>query len=221
MMDMRMHMRRGCLVAGVVAGVMGALLAGLAVPAGAQGIYTCTDSKGRRITSDRPIAECNDRVQKQLNPSGTVRREIAPSLTAQERAAAEVRAKQAAEERDKEAEERKRTANIAARYPDRASHDKERGAQLKPLDDAIKAANTRIAELHSQRQRLDAEGDFYKRDPTRMPAALKRQVDDNEQQVATQKRVIAGKEDEKKAVNMRFDEELAQLRKAWALQGKS
>src|SRR5436190_9468818 len=41
-----------------------------------EGIYTCVDSKGRRLTADRPIAECTDRVQKELNPSGTVKRQV-------------------------------------------------------------------------------------------------------------------------------------------------
>src|ERR1035437_9053119 len=46
------------------------------------GIYTCTDARGRKLNSDRPIAECSDREQKILNPSGTVRAKVAPTLTA-------------------------------------------------------------------------------------------------------------------------------------------
>ena len=53
----------------------------------AQGIYSCVDEKGRKITSDRPIAECMDRAQKEMNPSGTVRRVVAPPPTAKDRAA--------------------------------------------------------------------------------------------------------------------------------------
>ena len=63
------------------------------------GIYTCVDAQGRRLTSDRPIRACIDREQKVLNPSGTVRRVMPPSLTAAERAAAEARERQAAAER--------------------------------------------------------------------------------------------------------------------------
>jgi hypothetical protein len=36
------------------------------------GIYTCIDDKGRRLTSDRPIAECNAREQQILNRDGSV-----------------------------------------------------------------------------------------------------------------------------------------------------
>ncbi|WP_432214584.1 DUF4124 domain-containing protein, partial [Salmonella enterica] len=42
-------------------------------PAWAQGgIYTCVDAKGRKLTADRPILDCIDREQKELNASGQV-----------------------------------------------------------------------------------------------------------------------------------------------------
>jgi len=63
-----------------------------------QGIYTCTDAKGRKLTSDRPIPECADREQRVLNPSGTVKTIVGPSLTGPERAALEARQRREAEE---------------------------------------------------------------------------------------------------------------------------
>ena len=77
-----------------------ALLAGAAGSAwGQAGIYTCVDAHGKRITSDRPILECLDREQKELNPTGTVRRIVPPSLTASERAVQEERDRKMADER--------------------------------------------------------------------------------------------------------------------------
>jgi hypothetical protein len=90
-----------------------------------QGIYTCIDGKGRRLTSDRPIAECNDREQQQLNPSGTVRRRITPPPTAQELAAQEERARREAEERARVAEEKRRDRALLIRYPNKETHDRE------------------------------------------------------------------------------------------------
>ena len=49
-------------------------------------IYTCTDDKGRRITSDRPIADCVAKEQRVLNKDGSLRAIYPPSLTADERA---------------------------------------------------------------------------------------------------------------------------------------
>ena len=57
------------------------------------GIYTCVDARGRKLTSDRPIPECNDREQKVLNPSGTVKSKLGPTLTAQERSEVEAKEK--------------------------------------------------------------------------------------------------------------------------------
>ena len=71
----------------------GGLLAGLCAAVfaqtspNAQSIYTCVDKQGRKLTSDRPIPECIDREQRELGPSGTLRRVIGPTLTQQEREA--------------------------------------------------------------------------------------------------------------------------------------
>lgn len=190
----------------------------LAATAGAfaQGtIYTCVDSKGRRLTSDRPIAECMDRPQKELNPSGTVRRVLTPTLTAEERAAAEAKARHEQEEQQRVEEEKRRDKVLAARYPDRAAHDKERAAALRQTDDAIAAGQKRTADLEAQQKKLAAEAGFYKSDPSRMPAALKRSVEENQQQIAAQKRLLADLQEQRKRINGRFDEELARLAKAW------
>jgi len=96
------------------------------------GIYTCTDAQGRRITSDRPIAACVDRVQKELNPSGTVRRVIGPTPTANELALQERQQRLAAEARQREQERQRVDKLLLARYPDQAAHDRarERALQL-------------------------------------------------------------------------------------------
>src|SRR5260370_7451619 len=70
-----------CALAGATVGPACALDAG--VPAG---IYACTDAKGRRLTADRPIAECVDRDQRVLGSSGVELRRVGPTLTDNERA---------------------------------------------------------------------------------------------------------------------------------------
>jgi chromosome segregation ATPase len=185
----------------------------------AAGIYSCTDSRGRTLTSDRPIAECIDREQKVLNPSGTVRNRVGPTLTAQERAAQEEKDKAAALERARQAEEKRRERALLARYPNKAAHDKERAEALTQVDEVIKAANKRIVELAQQRKTIEAEYEFYKADMSKAPASLKRQVDENEHSLAVQKRFISDQEVEKKRVNARFDEELERLKRLWAILG--
>ncbi len=198
--------------------MMAVLLGSWLAPAAAQGIYTCTDGKGRTHTSDRPIADCLDREQKELNPSGTVRRKLGPTLTAQERAAKEEKDRQAEAERSRLAEEKRRDRALLTRYPNKAEHDKERQAALSQVDEVIKAASRRVGELIAQRKGIDAELEFYQKDPSRAPPWLRRQVEENEQSVAIQRRFIADQEGEKKRVNARFDEEQVKLRSLWLLQ---
>jgi len=194
------------------------LLAGGVLPAAAQpGIYSCVDAQGRTVTADRPIAACIDREQKELNPSGSVKRTVPPTLTARERTLAEEKARQAQEEKMRAAEERKRDHALITRYPDQAAHDKERSAVLSVADDVVVAAATRrMASLAADRRKLDAEMEFYRKDPSRAPARLKRQLEENVQHASAQQRFIAAQEGEKQRINARFDEELAKLRQLWA-----
>jgi hypothetical protein len=185
--------------------------------ASAQNIYTCVDGKGRKITADRPIVECMDRTQKELNRSGTVKREVGPSLTAQERAAQEEKDKAAAEARAREAEDKRRDRALLLRYPNRAVHDQERVIALAQVDEVIKASNKRTAELAEQRKAIQAEFEFYAKDPSKAPPALKRKLEENEASSAVQKKFVQDQEQEKKRVNQRFDEELVKLKQLWAL----
>lgn len=193
------------------------LLGAVLTSVSAQGIYSCTDSKGRKITSDRPIADCVDREQFELNPSGTVRRKVGPTLTAEERAAAEAREREAAEERARRAEEKRRDHALLIRYPNRAVHDAERAEALAQVDAVTKAATKRMGELQQQRKVIETEMEFYQKDPSKAPAPLKRQVDENLKSIGIQTRFIADQEAEKARVNARFDEDLVKLLKLWSL----
>lgn len=194
------------------------LLAGAAAPAAAEGIYSCVDAKGRHLTADRPIKDCIDREQKELNPSGTVKRTVPPSLTADERAQLEQKARQEQEARARAAEERRREVALVARYPDQAAHDKERRAALAVADGVTAAAVKHSAALTTERKKLNDELEFYKKNPAKVPARLKRQLEENERQLAEQKRFIDNQVSEKQRINARFDEELALLRRLWAAQ---
>lgn len=193
-----------------------ALLAGAAGSAWAQaGIYTCVDGGGRRITSDRPIMECLDREQKELRSNGTVKRIVPPSLTAPERAAQEERERKLAELRQQQTEERRMQRALVTRYPNAAVHDAEREKALRTQQEIIAAGQLRVEELREQRGRIEAEGEYYKT-PADWPAKLKRQLEQNDEQIAAQQRYVQSQEDELKRITRRFDEELARLKLLWA-----
>jgi hypothetical protein len=206
-------------------GLAMALMAAGCLPAMAQaqqqpinGIYTCVDAQGHKLTSDRPIAACVDREQKVLNPSGTVKAKVGPTLTAQERAEQEAREKKELEERIRLNEEKRRDRALLARYPDKAMHDKERADALAQVAAVRHAAVVRVEELLNQRKTVADEMEFYKKDPSKAPPSLRRQVDEVAQSLAVQGRFIADQDAEIKRVNARFDEELVRLKQLWAMQ---
>ena len=182
------------------------------------GIYTCVDARGRSLTSDRPIPECTDREQKVLNPSGTVKARVSATLTAQERTALEAKEKAAQEERARLNEEKRRDRALLARYPNQAVHDKERAEALAQIGVVRQAAAHRVKELLRQRAVINEEMEFYKKDPSKAPPAVRRQADELAQSLAIQDRFIVDQDAEIKRVNARFEEELLRLKRLWPLQ---
>ena len=187
----------------------------VACTAQAQGIYTCTDSTGRRITSDRPIKECLDREQRELSNSGTVRKVHPPSYTAEERARLAAQRKAEAAEQARANEERRRERALLIRYPNQTVHDRERAEALAQVDEVMGAVSRREVTLREQRKQIDNEMEFYKEDRDKAPSWLKRKLEDNEQQVLVQKRFLDEQLKEKERINARFDEELGKLRQLW------
>ena len=196
-------------------------LSGVAIAQAQQtgnGIYTCIDARGRSLTSDRPIPECTDREQKVLNPSGTIKARVSPTLSAQERAELDTREKATQEERARQNEEKRRDRALLARYPNQAVHDKERAEALAQIGVVRQAAVHRVQELLRQRTLLNEEMEFYQKDPRKAPASVRRQIDESVQSLAIQGRFIADQDAELKRVNAHFDEELLRLKRLWPLQ---
>ena len=147
-------------------------------------IYTCIDPKGRRITSDRPIAECMGTGQRELSPSGNLKRFVPPELTAEERAREDERRREEAARQARLEEERRKNRALVARFPDQAAHDKARAEALAQIDELIAAVRKREAELSRQHQEIDAELEFYRNDPAKTPIWLRKLKEENNRQLA-------------------------------------
>ncbi|CAB5718679.1 Uncharacterised protein [Delftia tsuruhatensis] len=200
-----------CAMVWAAAGPACALDAGL--PAG---IYACTDAKGRRLTADRPIAECVDRDQRVLGSSGVELRRVGPSLTENERAELDAQRRRDQAEQRRVREERSRERALIMRYPNQAAHDAERAEAIAQVDQVVAVARQRQQDLQTARTALNAEMEFYRKDPAKAPASLRRQVDENTASQEEQQRFILQQDQEKRRIHERFDAELAQLRPLWA-----
>jgi hypothetical protein len=201
---------------------IGLLMALTAMAVSAQGgptpeIYTCIDAKGRKITSDRKIQACNDREQKVLNPSGTIKSTVGPTLTALERNQQEAKEKALMQEQTRLDEEKKRDRALLIRYPNEALHQKERAEALAQIALVKQAATLRAAELHAEYAKLKDEMAFYAKDPKHAPTKLRHQLDAAKAALDGQDHFIADKDLETSRTNARFDEELQRLRPLWRM----
>jgi len=180
----------------------------------AAGIYTCVDGQGRKLTSDRPIADCVAREQRVLNRDGSVQRVIPPTLTAEERAERDAAERRAELARAGQADAVRRDRNLVARFPNEAAHRKSREAALDTVRLATKATENRLKELAAERKPLLEEAEFYK--GRQIPLRLKQQLDANDAGVEAQRSAAANQEAELIRINRLHDVELDRLRRLWA-----
>jgi hypothetical protein len=202
------------------AAVAGYLLICCAAPSAAQtakppeGIYTCIDDKGRKLTADRPIPECVGKEQRVLNKDGSLKSVQPPTLTAEERAEREARERKAAEARAAQADAVRRDRNLMARYPSEDSHNRAREAALDTVRLAIRASDQRLRELTTERKPLADETEFYK--GRALPLKLRQQLDANDAATDAQRSAMLNQEAELVRINRLYDAELERLRRLWS-----
>lgn len=182
------------------------------VPSGE--IYTCIDDKGRRLTADRPIRECQEIEQRILNRDGSLKAVRPPPPTADERAAKEVRDREAAARAEALAELARRDRNLMVRFKDEAAHRAARDAALEGVRQAMDTTQVRLAQLKRERRPLEDEAATYK--GKTVPDKLRAQLDANEMAASAQLEVALARKADSDRINRRFDIELERLRKLWA-----
>lgn len=189
-------------IAGVAAlGVVGA--------ASAQSIYTCRDRSGRTLTSDRPIFDCAG-VMRELGPSGTVKREIQPPLTAEQQRQKEAddKAKRAADEALRE--KRRRDTALLTAYQSEDQIEAARKRSLADADESIRASQARLVDLLKEKKGLAQEAEFYRTKP--MPPTFKRKLDDNQALIDDEEASVKTRQADIERVNQRYDEEVRRFR---------
>ncbi len=206
---------------GLPATVLVAVLLGLAKPAawaqqkpGAGGIYSCIDANGRRLTSDRPIPECNAREQRIHNEDGSVRKVIPPSMTSDERAARDAQERREAADLAARRDAARRDRNLMTRYPDETTHQSAREQALDNLRRAVTASEARLVALSKERKPLNDDAEFYT--GRALPIKLKQQIDANEAATRAQRDAVQTQRVELERVNALFDAELERLKRLWA-----
>jgi len=190
--------------------------AGAAEPS-ARPIIQC-DLNGKKVTSDRPIPECFNKEQRELNPDGSLKRIIPPTPTADELAANEEKEREAKLELAARGDAVRRDRNLMQRFPDEAAHGKAREKALGELRMAGKIYADRIADLMTEKKKLDDEKEFYVnvRVNKPLPTQLKQKIDANDASLEAQKSLAQNQAEETDRITRLYDAELGRLRKLWS-----
>ncbi len=186
----------------------------LASAAWSASIYQCVDATGKRLTSDRPIAACTDREQRQLNPDGSTKRVIPPSMTSEERSALESQERVEHAKRVTKKDEVRRDRMLVARFPNEAAHQAAREAALNDARRSVRLSEARITALAIERQPLTDESEFYV--GKSLPPKLKQLLDANDAATDAQRSLLQNQQDEIVRINANFDAELERLKRIWS-----
>jgi len=208
--------RRAWLPCGLVLSVACAAPAAVAADQGPRiPIYQCIDANGKKITSDRPVRECANAPQAQLNPDGSLNRIVPPPMTDDERAEAERRDRETKVINSARNDAIRRDRNLMQRYPDEPTHRKARAKALDEFSGSVRNYEARIALLTVERNKLREEAEFYVPLKKPLPAKLKQQIDANDASLEAQNGLVQNQQTEIVRINALYDAELARLKKLW------
>lgn len=178
------------------------------------GIYSCTDAKGRRHTSDRPIAECQDREHRLLNTDGSLRKVLPPAMSPSDQADQDARDQKAAQALVARQDAARRDRNLMLRYPNQATHEAARQKALEDVNASIAASEGRLAVLIEEGKALAKEA----ADPALQPPTgrLRYQMGANRTAIQAQSVVVKNQQAELERLEARYDRELLLLQQLWA-----
>lgn len=175
-------------------------------------IYSCV-LNGKRLTRDRPIAECDQVEQRVMNSDGSLHHIIPPVLTETQRQELEACDREGEADRVARKEASRRDRNLMQTFPDEAAHRKAREKSLDDSRSSVLKSNGRIELLLRDRKPLLDEAEFY---PSKqLPLKLKLALDANDAALAATRSLIQTQEAEVRRISDRYDLELGRLKKLW------
>jgi len=192
---------------------------GLALPAAAR--ITCCDVEGKRTCGDPPPQQCVNKA-KTVFTGGTAKEVEAP-LTEEQKAAREAEKARKVEEEKQAAEQARRDRALTGSYSSEKEIDQALERSIANVEKNASQAKARLEAAQKKQSELAKEKEFYLKKP--MPAQLKRQVEENEKELAAQEATLKQKDADIEALKVRFGEDKKRYQqlmgKAPAATGKS
>jgi chromosome segregation ATPase len=171
----------------------------LSVPAAAR--IVCCDVDGKRTCGDPPPPQCDNRA-KTVFGKGGVAKEVEAPLTAEQRAARDAEEARKKEEERKAAEQARKDRALLDSYTSEKEIDAARDRSIADIEKNAEQAKNRLESAQAKQKKLEQEKEFYQKKP--LPAHLKKQIDDNEREIATQQKALAQKDVDIAAVRERY-----------------
>ena len=173
-------------------------------------IYSCTDARGRTLTSDRPIPECATLPMRELRTDGALRRQIDPPLN---RAQREARARAEIEARARAMIERQEAARDRAllmAYPTMVALEDTRDRQIAEVQAQIDLAYERMVKLHEQLQAVQARVRTFA--SGQAPESLQLQVTRLAGNILSEDALVKARLNEQEQIRQRFGDDAARLK---------
>jgi hypothetical protein len=130
--------------------------------ASAATIYCCDDANGRPVCGDVLPAACYGRAYREKGPQGTIRREVAAPLGAEEIARRKADEQRRKDEEATQLKQRRLDQALLETYGSVDDIDRRRDRELGEIERSLEEARTREVELQARRKRLEQDVEFYK-----------------------------------------------------------
>jgi hypothetical protein len=179
-------------------------------------IFQCVLPDGRKVTSDKPIAECMNagKPQRVLNKDGSEKAIFEAPPTEDEKAERDRIRRQREAERTAYEIEVRRDRDLLKRFPNEAAHAKAREKALDDVATSVRNSEARIKLLLEERKPLQNEAEFYV--GKSLPNKVRLGLDANDAALEAQRSLVQNQQIEVVRINSLYDTELARLKKLWA-----
>jgi hypothetical protein len=179
-------------------------------------IFQCVLPDGRKVTSDKPIAECMTagKPQRELNKDGSEKAIVEAPPTEDEKAERDRIRRQREAERTAYEIEVRRDRDLLKRFPNEAAHAKAREKALDDVATSVRNSEARIKLLLEERKPLQNEAEFYV--GKTLPNKVRLGLDANDAALEAQRSLVQNQQIEVVRINSLYDTELARLKKLWA-----
>ena len=184
-----------------------AIVLGLGGPAMAAGnFYCCVDANGKQVCGDLLPQSCYGRAYRELGPNGQTLRNIEAPLTAEQRAARSAEEAQRKVEEEILREKHRKDQALLNTYGSEKDIEFMRMRAQTDVQKSISAAETKIAEIRTQRKVFENEAEFYKK--KKLPPEVQKGLRDADYEIKVQEYLIESKKKELDLIRIKYDEDL-------------